>query len=312
MFKKNIIVVTGGLGNQLFQIARGLYISNDCSLLVDKSVGTPRVNQEGKPEISSYFDDFIYIKPEAKKDFLGSRVFNFALRFGISSQKGGFRQRLIPLIELICTMGFLVLRGNLSRFVISSGIGFDSRNQVRCGFQVGYFQTFRWLEDPQVLQKLRDLKVKKSGKDLEYLQRIAENTKPLVVHCRFGDYKSESDFGIPERSYYQQAIDLLYSNFNFSEIWVFSDEIHLAKEQIPNEYHDRVRWIDDVDNSSAASLDAMRLGSGYVIANSTFSWWGAVLTSNVGAPVVAPKKWFKNAEDPIDFIPESWTRIDPW
>lgn len=312
MFRRNVIVITGGLGNQLFQIARGLFISNNSPLLIDKSIGAPRLNEDGAPEINTYFDEFVYIEPESRRDVVGNRIFNFALRFGISSQKRRLQQRILPVIEFLCTVGFLLLRGNFSRFVISKGIGFDARNEVRCGFQIGYFQTFRWLENPDVLQRLRGLKVKEPGIDLKNLQRIAIDAKPLVVHCRFGDYKSESDFGIPDSSYYQHGIDLLRSSFDFSEIWVFSDEINLAKQKIPIEYHDQVRWIDQVDNSSAASLDAMRLGCGYVIANSTFSWWGAMLTLNVGAPVVAPKKWFKNAEDPIDFIPESWTRIDPW
>jgi hypothetical protein len=104
----------------------------------------------------------------------------------------------------------------------------------------------------------------------------------------------------------------MFTNFSFTDIWVFSDEIELAKEKIPEIYLDRVRWIENVDNSSAASLDAMRLGHGYVIANSTFSWWGAMLSVNTEAPVVAPKKWFRNAPDPVDLIPDSWIRFDPW
>jgi hypothetical protein len=270
------------------------------------------MNQEGLPEASSYFDDSIYIDSEASKDVLGSRIFNFALRFGITSKTSNFQQKSIPLVEILCSIGFLVLRGKLYRFNISSGIGYDPRNNVRSAVQVGYYQTFRWLEDPHVMSTLKDLRVRKAGRDLQNLQKAAVTAKPLIVHCRFGDYKSESDFGIPERNYYREALDLMYSKCNYPEIWVFSDEIDLAKDKVPQKYHDRIRWIEDVDNSSAASLDAMRLGSGYIIANSTFSWWGAALTVNTGGPVVAPKKWFKYAEDPVDLIPDSWTRIDAW
>jgi hypothetical protein len=312
MAKNSLTVITGGLGNQLFQIARGLFVSKDGSLLVDRSLGIPRLNQEGRPEVSSYFDDSIYVDSEASRNVLGSRIFNFALRFGITSNKSKIQKRTIPLVEMLCSVAFLFLQGKPYRFNISSGIGYDPRNNGRTSVQVGYFQTFRWLEQSHVLDTLKNLKVREVGKDLRTLQEIAVNAKPLIVHCRFGDYKSESDFGIPDENYYQRALDLMFSTCDYPEIWVFSDEIDLAKEKIPQNYLGRVRWIEDVDNSSAASLDAMRLGSGYIIANSTFSWWGAMLTVNTGAPVIAPKKWFKNAEDPVDLIPDSWTRIDPW
>lgn len=309
---KSLTVITGGLGNQLFQIARGMFVSKDKSLIVDKSLGIPRLNQHGRPEVSAYFDDSIFVDAKANRDVLGGRIFNFALRFGISSKNSKFRERLIPLIEMLCRIGFLMLRGKLLRFSISSGIGYDSRVKIRSAVQVGYFQTFRWLENPQVFSTFKEMKVREAGRDLINLTRAAEKARPLIVHCRFGDYKAESDFGIPERRYYQCALDLMFSKFDYPEIWVFSDEIELAKKKIPEFYHERVRWIEDVDNSSASSLDAMRLGNGYIIANSTFSWWGAMLTENIGAPVVAPNKWFKNAEDPVDLIPNSWIRIDPW
>ena len=312
MDEKSLTVLTGGLGNQLFQIARGLFISKNGSLLVDKSLGKSRVNQHGSPEVSSYFDDSIYVDSKPNKDVLGSRIFNFALRFGITSKNRKFQKSLIPLVEMLCTIGFLIRRGKFSRFCISSGVGYDPRCKARSAVQVGYFQTFRWLENPLVMSTFKNLRVKEVGRDLLNLQRAALKAKPLIVHCRFGDYKDELDFGIPDRNYYQSALDLMYLRCDYSEIWVFSDEIVLAKEKIPNRYHERVRWIGDVDNSSAASLEAMRLGSGYIIANSTFSWWGAMLTANAGVPVVAPKKWFKNAEDPVDLIPNSWIRIDPW
>lgn len=312
MAENCLTVITGGLGNQLFQIARGLFVSKDGTLSVDRSLGKPRLNQAGRPEVSSYFDESIYVDSEASRSILGSRIFNFALRFGITSKKNNFQKRTIPLIEFFCSVSFLLLQGKAYRFNIASGIGYDPRNNVRSAVQVGYFQTFRWLEDSHVLLRLKSLRVREAGRDLQNLQEIAIKAKPLIVHCRFGDYKYESDFGIPDKNYYQSAMDLMFSTCSYPEIWVFSDEIDLAKEKIPRKYHDKVRWIDDVDNSSAASLDAMRLGTGYIIANSTFSWWGAMLTMNTGAPVIAPKKWFKNAEDPVDLIPDSWTRIDPW
>ena len=305
-------VITGGLGNQLFQIARSFYSSKSDSISIDLSLGNPRLNPDGNPEICSYFNNSIIIDSNARKDHVGNKVFNFALRVGIGSVTRRYQSLLIPCIELFCSITLFVLKGKLRRFYISRGIGFDTRQIHGSVLPVGYFQTYRWLENVDVLENLRKLSVKKVGNDLQELIRLSQSAKPLIVHCRFGDYKSESNFGIPDRIYYENALSYMFANFNFTDIWVFSDEINLAKEKIPDKYLDRVRWIENVDNSSASSLDAMRLGHGYVIANSTFSWWGAMLTANAAAPVVAPKKWFRNAPDPVDLIPDSWIRFDPW
>jgi hypothetical protein len=320
MNKGNHTAITGGLGNQLFQLARGLATSNGNQVRIDLSLGGPRVNPEGEPELDSYANDlFILENREGNRvmykrlaRLLSKKIFNFALRYGISSKSSSVRMKSIILIELFCSFGSLILAGKWRNYSISRGIGFDPRIKKEGSLLVGYFQTFRWLEKKDVLIQMRSLNLRTIGPDLAQLRELAPRVNPLIVHCRFGDYKSELNFGIPNANYYKKAIDLLFSTQNYSEIWVFSDEIDLAHQQIPNHYLDRVRWIANVDHSSAASLEAMRLGTGYVIANSTFSWWGATLSVNEGCPVVAPKKWFFSGPDPEDLIPDNWIRIDPW
>ena len=71
-----------------------------------------------------------------------------------------------------------------------------------------------------------------------------------------------------------------------------------------------VRWINSVDASVASTLQAMRLGHGYVVANSSFSWWAAFLSFNGASEVVAPSPWFKGMDDPKDLIPPNWSQVD--
>jgi hypothetical protein len=54
----------------------------------------------------------------------------------------------------------------------------------------------------------------------------------------------------------------------------------------------------------------MRLGEGYVIANSTFSWWGAYLSRSSNPLIIAPRPWFSKVESPRDLIPDSWLTIE--
>jgi hypothetical protein len=94
-------------------------------------------------------------------------------------------------------------------------------------------------------------------------------------------------------------------------IWIFSDEIARAKELIEVDLDSNlVRWIEEVDQSPASTMELMRHGVGYVIANSTFSWWAAYLSYNTGSPVIAPDPWFKEIEEPAGLIPPSWNRLN--
>ena len=62
--------------------------------------------------------------------------------------------------------------------------------------------------------------------------------------------------------------------------------------------------------SAAETLQTMRLCHGYVIGNSSFSWWGAKLSFQENPPVISPSKWFLGQPDPAGLIPDDWERID--
>mgnify|MGYP003342821508 FL=1 len=97
----------------------------------------------------------------------------------------------------------------------------------------------------------------------------------------------------------------------FDDIWVFSDEINLVRKEIPfkeNKY--RVKWFGNLELTDYETLELMRYGSGYIIANSTFSWWAAYLAYNKSAPVIAPNKWFQQGEDPNELCPPDWIKIE--
>jgi len=66
--------------------------------------------------------------------------------------------------------------------------------------------------------------------------------------------------------------------------------------------------MENIDNSSASTLEAMRFGRGYVIANSTFSWWGAYLSHTDHAEVIAPDPWFQGMDSPDSLIPRNWQK----
>ena len=83
----------------------------------------------------------------------------------------------------------------------------------------------------------------------------------------------------------------------------------MAREFLPKDCGLPIRMIDQVNGSTALTFEIMRLGYGYVLANSTFSWWAAYLTRNLEVEVVAPEPWFIGHPDPDLLIPRDWHRI---
>jgi hypothetical protein len=71
-----------------------------------------------------------------------------------------------------------------------------------------------------------------------------------------------------------------------------------------------VTWFSDLDLSTAETFTVMRQGHGFIIANSSFSWWAARLSTAADPLVIAPKPWFKNLDEPDNLIPPEWVRID--
>jgi hypothetical protein len=132
------------------------------------------------------------------------------------------------------------------------------------------------------------------------------NEKPLIVHVRLSDYRVEDNFGIPSKSYYSSAINNQIQMGSYKKIWLFSDEPKEAIAFIPEDYLDLIRNISLEVTDPICTLQVMRLGHGYVIANSTFSWWGAYLSRSENPNVIYPKPWFQGMPDPIELCPPSW------
>jgi hypothetical protein len=115
--------------------------------------------------------------------------------------------------------------------------------------------------------------------------------------------------GILGEGYYRKAMEIVDRAYSANPVWVFSDEVSEARKILDWLPSERVKYIAEVDGQSAASLMAMRLGCAFVIANSTFSWWGAFLSEHENPLVVAPEPWFIGQKDPSLLIPSSWIRI---
>ena len=308
------IQITGGLGNQLFQFAAGLSLveGEPDQLDIEQKLGKPRSASKTNADLLGFTWphplNIIGGNQSRVSEFM-SRVTGYSLRLGVKPtnlESMRFIKRVIVFLTSLLISMYLRKRKNV---VVGSGVGYSKlKRDYSNPYLIGYFQSYRYAElNHQYLMKA---KIQNVGPELEELNLVAMNEMPLIVHLRFGDYLLEEDFGIPSREFYLDGIDKVIANGNCKSIWVFSDDLLRAREKLDLRNTLPIRWINSVDDSVVATLQAMRLGRGYVIANSTFSWWAAYLSLSPSAEIVAPCPWFKGMEDPEDLIPPNWIQLD--
>lgn len=305
-----VVPLTGGLGNQLFQLSAAMAIANGSPVGLDSSIGAPRLNSQGTPEIASFeLPSNVFFLQGTGRGRLIQKSSGYLLRLGVAPRK--FENSIVFLRFFEILWNILIVL-SYRRFIISTvgrGVGYFHLTRRRSKQLIyGYFQSYIWPE--AIYGRLQSIKPINYSKELLSYRDLSEIEVPLVVHVRLGDYKLENNFGIPSKRYYAHAISQMWGTGQFKKIWVFSDEPNLALEYLPQEFHAEIRWIPEVNLSASHTLEAMRFGKGFVIGNSTFSWWGAFLSHNPTARIIAPQPWFKFGESPQALIPPGWKQID--
>lgn len=143
---------------------------------------------------------------------------------------------------------------------------------------------------------------------------LIKNTVSVSLHIRRGDYAKLTSanlfHGLLPISYYIKALDYLNSKLQNYTVFVFSDDLEWAranlKLQQPTVYVDY-----QTQNKTASDLMLMSWCKHNVIANSSYSWWGAWLNQHEGKQVVAPSPWFrKNDINTKDLLPDNWKKIE--
>lgn len=315
-WRMNIFVpLTGGLGNQLFQYSFALSLSEKTglSLLLDDKVAKPRT-VSGRAticqlEICGREIQTLNDRPRLRT--ILTKMYSWNLVNGAQHRLRNLNQ-LSKISNLASRLVILLSKRIWVKLHISSGLGFDS-NIAKIssgGFFIGYFQTYRFAQNPSVFAQLMTLQPKKKSQScLQTLERIAKE-KPILVHVRLTDYVFENSFGIPSEKYYLDALDYLRSVGMDNPIWIFSDDILAARRHLSNlnKIYDlhfvEMNGISDVEN-----WYLMRFFAGYVIANSSYSWWSAFLRQTQSSPVIYPLPWFSDGETPRDLFPVDWLPI---
>lgn len=295
------VFLRGGLGNQMFQYASALGIAKKegTTLTLDTTFLNDRFP---RPQFTyrNYDLDIFDIRP------------SFTLLSGVSAQMpipGLWLGLDLAIAEAASLLGFKKLLKEKKDYVFEDDVfehrgsctlwGFwrtekyfeHAKEEVRAAFK------FKLSEDPAIVEAKKDI--------------IASNA--VALHVRRGDYllsKYSKVYGATDTSYYDAAIAYMAARVKSPKLFVFSDDIAWCKEHIKASFP--VAFMTDTTAGAKASghLELMSLCKHNIIANSSFSWWGAWLNENPGKIVIAPKKWEEGiSTETVDAIPAGWVTL---
>ena len=176
-------------------------------------------------------------------------------------------------------------------------------------YLAGYWQSEKYFQD--VIPEIRTdftFKMPMSDRNAEVASQIAR-ANAVSLHVRRGDYASNpttnSTHGLCSLDYYQTAIRYVTERIESPYFFIFSDDIRWVKDQLPMDLpHQYIEH--NQGNESYNDMRLMSLCRHHIIANSSFSWWGAWLNPKLDKIVIAPKKWFANDLCVKDLFPQSW------
>ena len=298
-----IIRMTGGLGNQMFQYA--LYLKL-CSM-----------GREVK------FDDITeYELDNARPVMLWV--------FGISYPRAS-REEINEITD-----GFLKLSHRIRRKLFGrKSLEYQEKNcnydwqvlQKEPAYLTGYFQSEKYFKDvedevrkaftfsPRIWDGLMpDLRQKSE----QYMEQIRDSMA-VAVHVRRGDYLSTSDVfgGICTEAYYRKAVSWVLDYYPEAEFFVFSNDRQWVREWIPRlcttlNIDEKRFVVIEGTTEETGYLDMMLMSKcrHYILANSSFSWWGAWMNPSENKHIAAPSIWFNN-QDCRDIYTREMIRISP-
>jgi len=297
-----IINLKGGLGNQLFQYAAGraLALRIENSSKEKTSIVKLDINgyghNNGIDTMRHYALSSFNIRAEIASN---DEIKKLKYPLGIISKGWRFFK----------TKGLRQFNVNFNESIFNSNksIYFD-----------GFFQTEKYFIDfeEQIRQEFT-LKNPLSTQASKMAELI--NYKNSVsLHIRRGDYVNDKNTNLHHGTcgieYYEKALEYLKSKLSSipysSElnIFVFSDDIKWAKENLKFDYP--TVFVSSTEIPDYEELILMSKCKHNIIANSSFSWWGAWLNQNRDKIVIAPKRWvLKGEKNYRDIIPNTWQRI---
>lgn len=177
----------------------------------------------------------------------------------------------------------------------------------------GYWQSEKYFSDiTPVIRSDFTMSTVPEGRNQEVAKTI-EGSNAISIHFRRGDYvtdaKSVARYSECSINYYRRAVELVSLQVKRPHFFVFSDDPSWVREHFTIPHTMAVVDNNGSDNAHE-DLRLMSMCRHHIIANSSYSWWGAWLNPRPDKLVIAPSLWFNETSfDTKDLLPPSWLRV---
>lgn len=275
----------GGLGNQMFQYAlgRNLALSHNKKLILDLS---HLINQPSSEVPRQYELGLLKIKARMSNGPVEvdppKPLFGKPKEFNVVVEKGfPFKSEILEVPDNTLLEGYWQCEKYFKRH----------EKQIRKDFK---------------------LKMPISQAKKRIAKQIFQTDGSVSLHVRRGDYvthKASSQFhGLPGIEYYKKAVSVITKDLNSPTFFVLSDDPQWCKDNLKLGFPTVI--VDYIPQTGHEDMMLMSYCDHHIIANSSFSWWGAWLDPKPNKIVVAPKTWFREkSADASDIVPTSWIRM---
>lgn len=290
--KKQFIFLQGGLGNQLYMIAYAHFLINQgyknvalISLCTKKETG----NTKDKRKRLLFID--IPNKLGIKIYSIHRFIFSFLLR--------------LPKLPLYKTIWSKFINVNIEPNNLWAVFQTSTAYKAFITIHIGYYQAHQYILN-EFKQKINQI--------IEQLSP-ASSSLPLpspsdvAIHIRRGDFLTNGNdqiFNKIELPYYLKGLNILSEKINIGKLYIFSDDFEAIKEDI-QKINNLYEVILVEGQSVLDDFVLLQQFSNFVIGNSTFAWWAAMLSN--AQNVVVPQKPWKITMEAMSPYPPHWTLL---
>jgi hypothetical protein len=286
-----------GLGNQLFQYAAGRYLADRLSASLRIALEPPENFTVGDVHRPVMLQKFAISAPISTVSYLDRLILSDSPHF---RYLGAVYRAL---------RGARVIREPPSQFLYRPD--FNLSPERRRVYLVGYWQSHSTVTAAEpALRREFALREPQAASSQAVAAQIRQSRTPVSLHIRRGDYVSIfGSQGLLSPAYYERALALLAQRLGEFECFVFSDDAAFARQWVAGRAH--MHLVDhNRPDSAHEDLWLMSQCHHHVIANSTFSWWGAWLNARPGKLIIAPRTWLGHATRETDIAAPDWILLD--
>lgn len=285
-----VVKIWGGLGNQLFQYAFGKFLS-------------AKLNTQVKFDIRTSLQSSLFIQRDFGLGGLNTRVETASpaelnkLKYFSNLTLARFERKAAQTFPYFFKTHF-VEPGNYKSVEAMSF-------RDNCYYE-GYWQSYKYLSSNEPL--LRQEITFKTGVPAEITGSLSQigSSVSVSIHIRRSDYLTLDHLVVCGMEYYNRAILYFKEKYPGAVFYIFTDDINWCRQNFIGE-----EYIFIQGNTPFEDMFLMSRCRHNIIANSTFSWWGAWLNNNSGKEIIVPAKWFKDRDiNYDDLLPPGWIRFN--